>query len=56
MPLVTIVLQTADDAKVMEGTKNIYDSVHEALCKAIHEGNTDALNWLTDNIVDVGGQ
>ena len=29
------------------------DSLHEALSQAIHEGNQDALDWLSDNVLDI---
>lgn len=36
-----------------EGCSNIQDSLHEALCLAIHEGNSNALDWLHDFVVDI---
>ena len=29
------------------------DSIHEALCKCIHEQDEDALEWLTTNISNI---
>lgn len=27
--------------------------LHEALCKAIHELDCEAINWLTDNVLSI---
>lgn len=31
----------------------VEDSVHEALCKAIHESDEEALAWLSDEVADI---
>ena len=33
--------------------KTITDSIHEALCLSIHENNEEALEWLSDNVMDI---
>ena len=35
------------------GCKTMMASVHQALCKAIHERDKAALNWLQDQILDI---
>ena len=39
--------------ELFEGCNTIEDSIHEALCLAIHEGNEDALAWLQDNVINI---
>lgn len=34
-------------------TKNLKDSLHEALCLAIFEGNEEALTWLENCIQNI---
>lgn len=41
------------DATPFNGITNPKDALHEALCKAIHEGDADALQWLEDNVLDL---
>lgn len=42
------------DSPVLFGeAKNIDDSLHEALCKAIHEQDHEAIEWLNANIIDI---
>ena len=33
--------------------KGISNTLHEALCLAIHEGNKKALEWLSINVIDI---
>jgi hypothetical protein len=37
-------------------TKSLPDSLHEALCLAIHEYDEDALDWLANNVEDIVGE
>lgn len=53
MALITITIEVNDNAERLDGCDNIHDSLHEALCKVIHEGDEDALDWLTDNVEDI---
>jgi hypothetical protein len=34
-------------------TKNIKDSLHEALCLAIYENDEKALDWLLSNVTNI---
>lgn len=34
-------------------TKNIKDSLHEALCLAIYENDEDAIDWLQNHISNI---
>ncbi len=36
-----------------EHVHSAHESLHEALCKAIHEQDPEAIQWLTDNIIDI---
>lgn len=36
--------------------KTSADSLHEALCKVIHEQDHEALEWLTANVIDIVGR
>lgn len=38
---------------MMPGCNNMTDSLHEALCKLIHEHDMEALKWLEYHVVDV---
>lgn len=42
------------DAYLFQDCKTLEDSLHEALCLYIHEGNEDAWGWLQDNITNIG--
>jgi hypothetical protein len=41
------------NAPLIEGTNNLADSLHEALCLAIHENDPEALKWLGENVIDI---
>lgn len=49
----TIKFELTENAVPFGGADNIQDSLHEALCKAIHEQDPDAIDWLTDNVVNI---
>jgi len=53
MALITITFEVNDRAEMFDGLITTHNSLHEALCKAIHEGDEDALDWLMDNVEDV---
>ena len=53
MAIITIKIKVNNNAERLDGCDNIYDSLHEALCMAIHEGDEDALNWLQNNVEDI---
>lgn len=45
-----------DSVELFGEATNMKDSLHEALCQAIHEGNEEALEWLQNNVMDVAGE
>lgn len=49
----TVTIKFEIENALFEDCKNSRLSLHEALCKAIHELDADAMNWLQDNVVDV---
>lgn len=49
---ITITLDKGTDM-LNDETTTLSDSLHEALCLAIHEGNEDALDWLMDNVINI---
>lgn len=49
-----IIFRFHDDAKPALGATTVRLTLHEALCKAIHEHDAEALHWLGKNIADIG--
>ena len=50
----TITFEIANKATLLnDETKNIADSLHEALCLSIYEHDEKAINWLSDNVSDI---
>lgn len=50
---VFVAFELDEDAEKFGGAATVPLSLHEALCKAIHERNEDAENWLTNNITNI---
>ena len=53
MALITITFEVDDNSPLVDGCENVEDSLHEALCLFIHEGDEEAGEWLKDNVEDV---
>lgn len=49
----TIRFQVFSEAKDFGEAKGHANSLHEALCKSIHEGDEAASNWLNDNVLNI---
>ena len=51
---VTIQFEIDDQTPMLnDETTTVEESLHEALCLAIHEGDEEAIGWLMDNIIDI---
>ncbi len=46
-------MKTSKHTFVIETTDVAADILRETLCRAIHEGEEDAIRWLIENAVDV---
>lgn len=45
--------ELGDDVPLFGEAKTEATSLHEALCQAIHEGDAEAYEWLSQNVVDI---
>jgi hypothetical protein len=55
MARIAVYLEILDDEARIEGCKTLEDSVHEAMCNLIHEGEVGAkgLTWLQGHVTDI---
>ena len=52
--IITIQFEIDDQTPVLNNeTTTIEESLHEALCLAIHEEDKKAMDWLVENIIDI---
>ena len=51
----TIKFELSEKAALFGEAADLKDSLHEALCQAIHEQDPEAIKWLSDNVVDIQG-
>ena len=52
--IVTIQFEIDDQSPVLnDETTTVEESLHEALCLTIHEGDEEAMDWLAGSIVDI---
>jgi len=54
---VILIFEVSDNTenKTFGETTTKAESLHEALCKAIHEDHDDAHHWLNDNVLSIDG-
>lgn len=50
---VAVIFELPEAGVYFGQAKGLTESLHEALCQAIHEGNNDAIAWLNQYIVDI---
>ena len=52
--IVTIQFEIDDQNPMLnDETTTVEESLHEALCLAIHEGDEDAMGWIMDSVIDI---
>lgn len=51
--LVTITFEVEDTEERFGCTATVEDSIHEAFCQLVHEGDADAQEYLNNFITDV---
>ena len=52
--IITIQFEIDDQTPLLNNeTTTTEESLHEALCLAIHEDDKEAMNWMMDNIIDI---
>ena len=56
MAKVTIEFEISDKSEIDFGANSIEDTLHEALCLMIHEGDEDALDWVCSNVINISAQ
>jgi hypothetical protein len=52
--IITIQFEIDDQTPLLnKEITTIKESLHEALCLAIHEDDEEAMTWLANNIIDI---